>query len=132
MLILATLGGVIAPAVLAGPIAASRPEPHEIWTSHTFGLDALLIGRLYGDARSHCAWLGSQRSGDLILWPDRYHVAFTPLRILDRRGRVVARGGDWIKTGGGDGSTRRQSACRRAVGVWVPSSIEFWGVKPPK
>lgn len=106
-------------------------EPHEVWYRPSGGLTAELTGRLYSDASHGCAWLGSPKTGDFILWPKRYRLAFRPLRVIAPGGRVVAREGDWIRSAGGVVSTSRPRSCPRADATWWPSSLEFWGRTRP-
>jgi hypothetical protein len=99
-------------------------------------LGALLVGRLYGDARTGCVWVGGKKDGAQIAWPSRYRVLTGPTRIETRGGRVLAREGDWLRIGGGfDPATKANPACPHAgeKGKWLPGKIEFLGRhRPPE
>ena len=59
-----------------------------------------LVGALVEDAV--CTWL-VQEQGQLVLmmWPRAFRARFDPLELLDDRGQVVARGGEFVTVGGG-------------------------------
>lgn len=110
---------------------ANEHEPHRVWRHHAVGLDASAIGRIYGDAVHRCSWIGSPAGGDEILWPLEFRVRFKPLRIIDHNGVVVATRGEWLKTTGGDISSKSPASCPHAGATWLPSRLEFWGhVRP--
>jgi hypothetical protein len=117
--------------------ASSVKEPHEVWRSGQPHFLALMAGRVHGDNRTRCVWVGTRKSAIQIAWPKEYRVRFNPFRIERRDGRVVAREGGWIRSGGGEDSRfavnprcphHEQS---RLPGKWSPGSIEFWGKERP-
>jgi hypothetical protein len=101
------------------------------------GLEALLVGRLFGDAAGRCVWVGTPTNGAQVAWPKRYRIAFRPVRIEDRTGVVLARSGDWIRMGGGFVDTLPADAgCPGGgePGKWLPArELEFLdGKRPPE
>lgn len=60
---------------------------------------ARLGGPLNYDGR--CFWVGSNTSRTDIIWPYGYSAAFHPPRIVDNKGRVVGRVGQFVDLGGG-------------------------------
>jgi hypothetical protein len=79
--------------------------PTSSWRPGDPSLLALAIGTLAaGRYRGHwCVWLvarwGSGR--EPIVWPAGFRARRHPLELLDSHGKVVARGGELIKIGGG-------------------------------
>lgn len=101
------------------------------------GLQALLVGRLFGDAARRCVWVGRPRTGTQVAWPRRYRIRFDPVRVENRSGRILARRGDWVRMGGGVVDNLRPKAnCPGAdqPGRWLPSGkIDFLGrARPPE
>jgi hypothetical protein len=102
------------------------------------GLNALLVGRLYGNAERRCVWVGTRESGTQVAWPKRYRVEFDPVRIVEAAGRDVrAREGDWIRMGGGFVDTLPsdpECAGGDEPGAWMPAgAIDFLdGKRPPE
>jgi hypothetical protein len=80
--------------------------PTSSWRPGDPSLDALAIGTLTAGLDRHrwCLWLtgpGSRRNP--VVWPAGFRARRHPVELLDSRGRVVARGGERIKLGGGGG-----------------------------
>lgn len=96
------------------------------------GRDALLVGRLGGDAESGCLWIEpAEESAVLgeriaVEWPHGYTAAFDPIRLFDENGTVVARGGDLLELGGG--TTDSVEFCQVTEDAW---SINHVGVRVP-
>jgi hypothetical protein len=97
------------------------------------GEDALLIGRLYGDALVGCVWIGGSRAGAEVEWPSSVHVEFSPVRVTGPR--FVAREGDWFRVAGGTRPTvpitRNCPGSQTQNGRFVPKSIEYFGNERP-
>jgi hypothetical protein len=57
---------------------------------------------LRADARRQSVWVESEGSGARValVLPEKYEVAFDPLVITDREGRVVAREGEAVNVSG--------------------------------
>lgn len=95
--------------------------------------DALLIGRLYGDAGIGCVWIGRPSEGAEIDWPGSVSVEFDPIRVSGRG--FVAREGDWFRLAGGtDSGVPVTSGCPVAepeLGRFVPDSVEYFGDRRP-
>lgn len=92
--------------------AASTPDPVPIPTGPPGDSQyALTYGTLQGDAHSKCLWLGDASPDDplavkgrvTVVWPHGYSALFDPVRLVGPDGRVVARQGDRLKLGGGEG-----------------------------
>jgi hypothetical protein len=50
---------------------------------------------------SHAARRRVATTREPVLWPHGYHASFDPLKLFDASGKVVAKGGETIVTGGG-------------------------------
>jgi hypothetical protein len=101
------------------------------------GLNALLVGRLYGDAAHRCVWVGTAESGTQVEWPKRYRIEFDPVRVIDDTGVVRAREGEWIRMGGGivdQFPPNPDCPGGDQPGRWLPAGeIEFLdGKRPPE
>jgi hypothetical protein len=114
-------GGVVVAAVLVGAAALGVPHlrgesettpastlsqqeyklPTDGWTEGQGGMDALLQGPFHAVVRDGqaCAWLGDREVQ--TLWPKGYRLRTNPLELVDPRGRVVAKEGDHLTSGGG-------------------------------
>lgn len=96
------------------PSNSSFPVPTSGWHGG-ISQTALQEGILQGSPKDKCVWLVPAllprsvlrarhlRSGGRIgvLWPRGFRARFHPVELLNASGRVVARGGDRISTGGG-------------------------------
>ena len=122
-----TAVAVVVIAVLVAPIAILRSNvtsqvsghgttlytvPTSSWRPGDPSLLALTIGTL-GSGRYRgrwCVWLtGRSGSGRFpIVWPAGFRAQRHPLELLNSQGRVVARGGERIKLGGGLAPTRNE------------------------
>jgi hypothetical protein len=87
-------------------VAAHGPKLYKVPTHPGYtGHLALAIGTLAaGTYRGHwCVWLGAGPGSrrEPIVWPAGFRARRHPLELVDSRGKVVARGGERIKIGGG-------------------------------
>jgi hypothetical protein len=95
--------------------------------------DALLIGRLYGDASTGCVWIGNAQGGTEIDWPSLVRIEFHPLRVSGP-GFTAGEGG-WFRMGGG---ARPDIPVTPACpvndpesGKWGTNGIEYFGNERP-
>jgi hypothetical protein len=93
------------------PADRSFPLPTDGWKP---GEPAFLaksggVFHAWRTADGACARWGHQRR--TALWPAGYTVAFSPTRLIDPAGHVVAREGDWITVGGGLTKGPRTTRC---------------------
>jgi hypothetical protein len=97
------------------------------------GDDALLIGRLYGDASVGCVWIGRPRGGLEIDWPPFVRVRLSPLRVTGPGFSAVE--GEWFRMGGGTRPTVPvTSGCpvpEPEAGKFVAASVEYFGDERP-
>jgi hypothetical protein len=75
--------------------------PNNGWRPGQPAFAALSTGRFHAwwTPAGACAGLG--KAAVTMLWPEQYAVRFSPTRLVDADGRVVAREGDVIDVGGG-------------------------------
>jgi hypothetical protein len=100
---------------------------------HAAAGDALVIGRLYGDAAIGCVWIGQPRGGLEIDWPSGVSIHFDPVRVEGRG--YTAHEGDWFRlTGGTDPRYPVTSDCpvsEPELGKFVPDTLEYFGDERP-
>ena len=124
---------VLLPFVLVG-CAASNQEagsrksvalPTSSWAPGQPGRLAQLEGVVEGGADTGCVWIRAASKKVRIVWPRGYAARFNPLEILDGSGRVVARGGDRVRLGGGF-APPKDSHCTLGDGeaFWVQSEVK--------
>ena len=84
------------------------------WRPGEASLTALTAGAFHAilTPRGACAWLGPQRRA--FVWPVGYRVRFNPTELLDPHGKVIAREGQMLGTGGGLGTATHSGACVHA------------------
>jgi hypothetical protein len=82
------------------------------------GMDALGTFTIRFDARRRCVYgdAGAERVG--LIWPFGYYAMSDPLRVFDNDGRLVAREGDLIESGGGGGPREGPDVCGTS-NVWI-------------
>lgn len=90
---------------------ASYALPTDGWKPGDGAFDARSGGVFHAwrTAAGACAGWGHRRL--TALWPAGYRVAFSPTRLLDPAGHVVAYEGDWITVGGGLSKAPRSTPC---------------------
>jgi hypothetical protein len=81
-------------------------------------MDALGTFTIRFDARRRCVYgdAGAERVG--LIWPFGYYAMSDPLRVFDNDGRLVAREGDLIESGGGGGPREGPDVCGTS-NVWI-------------
>jgi hypothetical protein len=105
----------------------SVPVPTSDWHggSGSISQTALTKGVLQGSPKDKCVWLvpallprkelhahGLRSGGKIaVLWPRGFRARFHPVELLNTSGRVVARAGDVITTGGGITATPYRGRC---------------------
>jgi hypothetical protein len=117
--------GLILSAGLAACADAAEPQPIliEVPTQlpgppgPTACMTALLSGSLVADARLGIAIAGSDGTLVKVRWPSGYvgRQTGSVVELLDGEGRVVARVGDHVETGGGLGVGDWWYACGQVV-----------------
>lgn len=82
------------------------------------GMQALGTFTVRFDAEQRCVYgeAGAERIG--LIWPFGYYATSDPLRVLDNDGRLVAREGDLIESGGGGGPRQGPQVCGTSD-VWI-------------
>jgi hypothetical protein len=105
--------GVLEPG-LARPRTMSHHAyalPSDGWKPGDMAMLALTSGEFHAvlTPDGACAWLGSRGGTDL--WPAGYKVRFDPTRLLNAKGRVVAREGDVLQVGGGFATAPTGTRC---------------------
>lgn len=97
------------------------------------GEDALLIGRLYGDASIGCVWVGRPRGGVEVDWPSPVTVDLDPVRVAGLG--FVAQEGDWLRMVGGARPTVPVTpgcpVSEPESGKFVARSVEYFGDERP-
>lgn len=104
------------------PVPPSRGDV-ELETAQTrggAGMTALGIFTLRFDEQQGCVYgeFGPDRVG--LIWPFGYYAESDPLRVYDRDGRLVAREGDRLQSGGGQVPRDGGEVCGSDE-VWVMS-----------
>ena len=86
------------------------------------GDDALTSGRLVADARTGLALSDATGKVTPVLWPFGFSArsGLSGLELVDERGKVVAREGDFVEITGGFGADETWRACPGSVTV-VPA-----------
>ena len=81
--------------------------------------DALLSGRLVTSAQSGLAVVDSTGHVTEVLWPSGYSArrGISGIELVDEKGGVVAREGDFVEMGGGLGANDVWNACAGSVTV---------------
>jgi hypothetical protein len=116
------------PTHRAGPSAHGPrfyPVPTSSWRPGDPSLTALAIGPLSaGMYRGRwCTWLGSRGSQrEAVVWPAGFRARRHPLELVDSRGKVVARGGERIKIGGGIGPAGHRPCMLGQKNAWFAMS----------
>src|SRR5216684_1311225 len=89
------------------------PVPTSSWRPGDPSLTALARGTLQGgyERGTFCVWLAGRGRRDAIIWPAGYHARLHPFELLDAQDAVVAKGGDLISFGGGEGPVQRGRTC---------------------
>lgn len=87
-------------------------------TRNAAGMDALGTFVIRFDPEQRCIYgeFGSERIG--LIWPFGYYATSDPVQVLDADGRPVARPGDRVESGGGQGPREGPAACG-ADDVWA-------------
>ena len=111
----------------AAPAGSSKvfPLPSDGWKPGDPALDALAIGHFHATRLENgqvCAWLGA--SFRPTLWPQGYHVRLHPVQLLGPGGRVIAKAGDVVSTGGGGRPAPAGTPCAKA-GQWTWSVMSL-------
>jgi hypothetical protein len=94
-------------AVALGACDTAEPEPTVIAVPTTAPssvcMDALITGRLVANAAWGIALIDASGQVSKVLWPNGFHGVLdgSVLFLVDGQGRVVARVGDVIQSGGG-------------------------------
>lgn len=107
--------GLLAMATLAACSAQLRTAPAPVEACE----DALISGRLVADARTGLAISDSTGKVTPVLWPFGYSArsGLSGLELVDDRGAIVAREGDFVEMGGGLGANETWGACPGSVTV---------------
>ena len=104
-----------------------------VLTTCSAGDDALLIGRLFGDASIPCVWIGGPKAGIEVDWPFPVDVTFDPIRVAGPG--FVAVEGDWFRMGGGTRPdvpvTPSCPVVEPGSGKWVTNGIDYFGDERP-
>jgi hypothetical protein len=58
-----------------------------------------------------CVWLAGRGRRSAIIWPAGYHARLHPVELLDAQNVVVAKGGDMVSFGGGEGPGQPGRTC---------------------
>jgi hypothetical protein len=96
---------------------AASPPLHKVptssWRPGDPSLDALARGTLQGgyERGTFCVWLAVRGRRAAIIWPAGYHARLHPVELLDAQNVVVAKGGDLISFGGGEGPVQPGRTC---------------------
>jgi hypothetical protein len=109
----------------ASQSAKYEPVPTSSWRPGDPSLTALTIGPLSaGMYRGRwCVWLGGRGSRrEAVVWPAGFRARRHPLELVDSRGKVVARGGEHIKIGGGIGPAGRRPCMLGQKNAWFAMS----------
>ncbi len=87
-----------------------------------FGLTAAFGGKLV--ISDGCVSLAEGRETRVLIWPPGYYLnqGEDRVQILDYRGKVVARIGDWVEMGGGEAPPRSEWVC--ALREPVPPCVQ--------
>jgi hypothetical protein len=82
------------------------------------GMTALGRFTVRFDAEQRCVYgeFGSERVG--LIWPFGYYATSDPLRVFDHEGRLVAREGDVLESGGGHVPREGPQVCTTSD-VWI-------------
>lgn len=67
--------------------------------ARTAALEGFLTGGM-GPCGNYCVWVEYRGHVTPIVWPAGFRARLDPLELLDGQGRVVARGGDYLRLGG--------------------------------
>ena len=101
--------------------------PTSSWRPGDPGLTALARGTLQGgyERGTFCLWLAGRGRRNAIIWPAGYHARLRPVELLDAENAVVAKGGDLISFGGGEGPVQPGRACMlgQRFAFYVMSSV---------
>jgi hypothetical protein len=95
--------------------------------------DALLIGRLYGDASVGCVWVGRPRGGLEVDWPFAVSIQLDPVRVSGPG--FIAQEGDWFRLVGGTRPdvpvTEGCPVPEPESGKFVAGSVSYFGDERP-
>jgi len=107
--------------------AQRHPLPTSSWTPGDPSLTALARGTLAGGfvRGTFCVWLSGRGGRFPVVWPAGYHVRLHPVELLNAEGVVVARAGDQVTFGGGEGHVNPGQACMldRRFAFYVMSNV---------
>lgn len=94
---------------------------------------ALTRGTLRGGYQrgTFCVWLAFRGRRAAVIWPAGYHARLHPVELLDAQGVVVAKGGDLISAGGGEGPVQPGRPCLlgQRFAFYVMSNVSV--MRPP-
>jgi hypothetical protein len=98
-----------------GHAIATRPPMDEGDAAPAGGTEGSLRVEI-GDSGAACMWLETRDPSNTNLarslrWPDGYALHSDPWRILDERGRIVARTGDIVHLGGATWAPSEDEVC---------------------
>lgn len=95
------------------------------------GRDLSLLGLAFGPLHgavsqpgAACFWLGDDPSR-VIVWPHGFSAKSNPLRLLDAKGRLVARVGDQVKLSGGQvpAGNLKVAGCSSFTTLWDTGAV---------